>query len=313
MNNLLRSIRTELRYETWSLTLLWPLAVTFVAVGLGLIGSLSNASATLAQLHSTQTQAVSNGLSLEEAMKHPVGQSVQGSQTLIDNPLRFDYEQAYNAHRALDGWNSIGTGLEMITFIVIPLLFFLYGCAVAVGDVRQRILKERVVVQGARPYVLAKMAVVSGVAVASAVLGAVVSLAGAPILQAFFQPGQTVDFPFTVEENSIGNPVAQILFTAATAMFFGLLGLFIGLVTRTALLPGLLAGALLMVVPFAGPYDPRNILTTAGQSVFNFWGGFSPRTLFPVPLDAGLALMVLGLGIIVAGCSYVWSRMTKFV
>jgi hypothetical protein len=28
MSNVSRSIRTELRYETWSLTLLWPLAVT---------------------------------------------------------------------------------------------------------------------------------------------------------------------------------------------------------------------------------------------------------------------------------------------
>jgi hypothetical protein len=32
-----------------------------------------------------------------------------------------------------------------------------------------------------------------------------------------------------------------------------------------------------------------------------------------VPLDAGLALMLLGLGIVVAGSSNLWSRMTKFV
>jgi hypothetical protein len=311
--NMLRSIRTEFRYETWSLTLLWPLAVTFVAVCLGLVGSLSSADAKLAQFQSTQAEAASSGESLEEAMKHPIGESIQGNQTLLDNPLRFDYEQAYNAHRALDGWFAVGTGLEMITFIVVPLLFFLYGCAVAVGDVRQRILKERVVVQGARPYVVAKVAVVSGVAFASAVLSAGVSLAAAPILKAVFRPGRTFDFPFIVEESGNGNPAVQILFSAATAVFFGLLGLFVGLVTRTTLLPGLLAGALLMIVPFAGPYDPRNILSTAGQTVFNFWGGFTPRQLFPVPLDAGLALMVLGLGIIVAGCSFLWSRMTKFV
>ncbi|MGO4227423.1 hypothetical protein AB4Y72_00985 [Arthrobacter sp. YAF34] len=246
-------------------------------------------------------------------MKHPVGESIQGNQTLLDNPLRFDYEQAYNAHRALDGWHSVGTGLEMITFIVLPLLFFLYGSAVAVGDVRQRILKERVVIQGARPYVVAKVVVVSVVALATAVLSAGVSLAATPILKAVFQPERTFDFPFIIEESGNGNPVVQILFSAATALFFGLLGLFLGLVIRTTLIPGLMAGALLMVVPFAGPYDPRNILTAAGQTVFNFWGGFTPRTLSPVPLDAGLALMVLGLGIVVAGCSYLWSRMTKFV
>lgn len=313
MNNILRSIRTELRYETWSLTLLWPLAVTFVAVCLGLFGSLSGADVKLAQFQSTQAEAASSGVSLEEAMKHPVGESIQGNQTLLDNPLRFDYEQAYNAHRALDGWHSVGTGLEMITFIVLPLLFFLYGSAVAVGDVRQRILKERVVIQGARPYVVAKVVVVSVVALATAVLSAGVSLAATPILKAVFQPERTFDFPFIIEESGNGNPVVQILFSAATALFFGLLGLFLGLVIRTTLIPGLMAGALLMVVPFAGPYDPRNILTAAGQTVFNFWGGFTPRTLSPVPLDAGLALMVLGLGIVVAGCSYLWSRMTKFV
>ncbi|MCU1532531.1 MAG: hypothetical protein JWO49_2102 [Arthrobacter sp.] len=313
MRRLLRSIRTELRYEAWSKMLLWPLAVSVLSVGLTLSGSISNAAVTLSRLHSTTAEAQANGVSLTDAMDRPVNLSVQGNQQFLDNPLRFDYEQAYNAHRALDGWNSIGTGLEMMTFIVLPLLFFVYGCSVAVSDVRQRILKHRVTAQGAGPYVLAKVAVISGVAVASVLLCAALSLAAGPVLKAVFYSTAAPEFPFPVQESGNSNPVLQFAFSAGTALLFGQLGFFIGLVTRALLLPSLVAGGLLMVTPFAGAYDPRNVLSVAGQGVYNFWGGFNPGVLFPVPTEAGLALMVLGVGVIALGCVKVWSRLTKFV
>ncbi|XAS66830.1 hypothetical protein V3C33_15305 [Micrococcaceae bacterium Sec5.7] len=313
MTKLLRSLRTELRYQAWSKMLLSPLVITVLSLGAAFSGSVSNAASSLDRLLSTKAQAEANGISLGDAMNHPLNISVQGNQQVMDNPLRFDYETAYNAHRALDGLNSIGTGLEMITFIVLPILFFTYGCAVAVTDVRQRILKQRVSVQGRRPYVLAKVMMITATAIASVLLCAALSIAAAPILKAVFLTGTNFDFSFDVQAAGNNNPAAQIGFSAATAFFFGQLGFFVGLATRSIVLPSLLAFALLMVAPFAGPYDPRNILSTAGQWVFNFWGGFTPRAMFPVPAGVGLLLMMLGLCSIAACCAIVWARRTKFV
>jgi hypothetical protein len=68
-----------------------------------------------------------------------------------------------------------------------------------------------------------------------------------------------------------------------------------------------------MVAPFAGPYDPRNILTAAGEGIFNYWGGFSPRPPFPVQVEVGLAFMAGGLVLAGLMSIVIWSRMTKFV
>lgn len=201
----------------------------------------------------------------------------------------------------------------MITFIVLPLLFFIYGSAVAVNDVRQRILKQRVSAQGPVPYVAAKVLVVMAVAVASVLLCGALSLAAAPVLKGAFYPHAQFDFPFAVETPGGGNAILQMAFSAGTAIFFGLLGFFVGLATRVMLLPALLAGGLLMVAPFAGPYDPRNVLSVAAEGVFDFWGGFTPRALYPVSSGVGLLLMLIGFCIVAAACAVVWSRRTKFV
>jgi len=306
-------MRTELRYQHWSRMLLLPLAGLLLALVFAFTGSVSNVGASMTRLEATAAQASANGLSLAQAIEQPMSLVVQDGQKLVDNPLRYDYERAYLAYQALEGTNGVGTGLEMITFLVIPLLFFVYGCGVAAGDARRRILKDRVVTQGATPYVVAKAAIVVAVSLAAVLVAATLSLAVAPIVRAAFLPSVDRSFPYPVATLAVGSPAVQIAFSASTAIMFGLLGLFVGLAARSMLIPSLAAGGLLMVAPFAGPYDPRNILTAAAEGVFNYWGGFSPRPPFPVQLELGLAAMAGGLLIVALVSVFVWSRMTKFV
>ncbi|WP_311214497.1 MULTISPECIES: hypothetical protein [unclassified Arthrobacter] len=276
-------------------------------------GSISNVTATMSRLKITEAYALANGNSLAAAMEQPNTVVIQGGQRIVDNPLRFDYEAAYFADRAFEGPHAIGTGMEMITFLVIPLLFFIYGCATAVGDVRRRILKDRIVAQGAAPYVAGKVATITLVSMAAVILTAMLSLGAAPILRALFLQSDRHDFIYSVDDAGAGNPIVQIAFAAAVAVGFGLLGLSIGLVAKSMLIPCLAAGALLLLLPFAGPYDPRNILTTAAEGVFNYWGGFNPRPPFPVWTELGVLVLVASLASVALVSTAIWSRMSKFV
>ncbi len=313
MRKYLRSVRTELRFQLWSRALVLPIGGLAASLVFVFAGSISNVSATLSRLKITEAHASENGLFLGEAMEQPNNVVIQGAQRMVDNPLRFDYEAAYFAYRAFEGPHAIGTGLEMITFLVTPLLFFIYGCGTAVGDVRRRILKDRIIAQGAAPYVAGKFATITLVSMAAVILTAMLSLGAAPILRALFLQSDRHDFIYPVDDAGAGNPIVQIAFAAAVAVAFGLLGLFIGLVARSMLIPCLAAGALLLLVPFAGPYDPRNILTAAAEGVFNYWGGFNPRPPFPVRTDLGVLLSVASLAVMAALSTAVWSRMSKFV
>lgn len=313
MAGLMRSLRTEFRYQWWSKLLLLPLGVSVLSLGLSFSGSISHAAAALERMNLTMSQAAANGVSLADALSHPVNTSVQGGQQFIDNPLRADYETAYQASLTLDAANVVGTGLEMITFIILPLLFFIYGGAVAVNDVKQRILKQRVTTQEPVPYVAAKVLLIAGAALASVLLCSLLSLLAAPALRAVFFPQSGADFPYPVEIVDTGSPALQIAFSAATATFFGLTGFFTSLATRAILIPALAAGALLMVLPFAGAYDPRNILSVAGAEIFTFWGGFTPRAQFAVSAPAGLLLMSAGLCLFAAATAAIWTRRSKFI
>ncbi|MFF1830546.1 hypothetical protein [Paenarthrobacter sp. NPDC058040] len=313
ISKLLRSLRTELKYEAWTRTLYFPLAVVVVALTMSLSGSVSNVSASLDQFRSTEAHAEANGLTLKEALAHPSNVVTQGNQRMLDNPLRFDYEHAYNSLQAFDEENAVGTGLEMITFVVFPVLFFIYGCAVAVSDTRRRILKDRILFQGPVPYVAAKASVVMAVAIGTVVVAAGASWLAAPILRATLLGEFAGELNYRPEIVRVGTPVLQVVFSSSIAAAFGLLGFFVGLVSRAMTLPCLAAGGLLMVAPFAGAYDPRNIISTIGQGVFNFWGGFSPRPSFPVDPGIGLIMLLGCLLLLVGISSAAWWRMTKFV
>ncbi|MCT9868734.1 hypothetical protein [Paenarthrobacter aurescens] len=313
MSKYLRSLRTELRYQFWSKALLLPIGGLLASLVIPFTGSISNVSSALTRLQTTESHALANGISLAAAMEQPNNVVIQGGQRIIDNPLRFDYEAAFFASRALEGTNAIGTGLEMVTFLVIPLLFFIYGCATAVGDVRRRILKDRIVAQGAAQYVAAKVTTIVLVAVAAVVLAAGLSLGAAPVLRSLFLENDSHNFVYAVDDIGAGNPVAQIAFASAVAVLFGLVGLFVGLVARTMLIPCLAAGALLLLLPLAGPYDPRNILTAAAEGIFSYWGGFNPRPPFPVWTELGVLLSMVALVLVALVSTAVWSRMSKFV
>lgn len=309
----MRSLRTEVRYQLWGRSVFLAVGGLTVSLVFAFTGSISNVTARLARLQVTEAQALGNGVTLADAMGHPSNVVVQGGQRMLDNPVRFDYEAAYFAYRALEAPYAVGTGLEMITFLVIPLLFFVYGCGTAVGDIRQRILKDRIVIEGPEPYIAAKVAAVVLVSFGATMLAALLSFGAAPLLKALFLPDLSREFQYAVDDSGVGNPAVQVAFSAGVAVLFGLLGLFIGLVARSMLIPSLAAGGLLMLMPFTWSYDPRNILTAAGEGVFNYWGGFKPRPPLPVETTFGLGMLCGGLVLVALISIAVWSRMSKFI
>ncbi|MEI2276680.1 hypothetical protein OHC50_04275 [Paenarthrobacter ilicis] len=312
IKKLLRAFRSEMKYQLWGGALLLPFGGLTLALVFAFTGSITNVGASLARLETTVDQAAANGFTLTQAMDQPSSVVIEGGQRLLDNPLRFDYESAFMANQALQGSNAIGTGLEMITFLVLPLLFFVYGCGVATGDARRRILKDRVVVHGSGAYITAKVFAVVVVSVLSVVWLALLSLTVAPAISELFLGDLHSNFPYAVEPAQSGAPVLQVAFSTGVGIFFGLTGFFVGLAVRSTLLPSLAAGGLLMVAPFAGSYDPRNILTAAGQNVFTYWGGFSPRPPYPVAVEPGLLLLMgclMVLGVLSIGT---WVRIPKF-
>lgn len=140
----------------------------------------------------------------------------------------------------------------MITFLVLPLLFFVYGCFLVVADVRQHILKLRVTVEGSREVIEGKL--LSILATAAAVVLACAGLSGVLglVLRPLPQLVPKDEFGFEVVVGTMNNPALQMLFSMAVSDFFGILGFCIGLLTRAVLIPSVVALLSILVLPFAG-------------------------------------------------------------
>jgi hypothetical protein len=95
-----------------------------------------------------------------------------------------------------------------------------------------------------------------------------------------------------VAPDPVAPVVLKLAMTTAVGFFFGVLGYAIGWLTRSSSWPMVLAAAVLFLVPFVSPWDPRNLIATLGQHVYDFWGQFELRP--PLPVDPALAGVVIG-------------------
>lgn len=311
MDSLPKSLRTELRYQLWSRTLFWLAAAGIGAVGMIFLAGFNNAHSTAARFNITTEQARENGISLADAMSLPVVVAEEGGQSVIDNPLRFDYEVAYHAALSLEIPYAVGTGLETASLLVFPWLFFMYGCFVAVADVRQGMLKLRVAIEGSRNLVMAKCLGVLVAVVSVVTLSALLSLTVSGALQAWADLPADGAMTYEAPAGRTG-VLQQLAFSVVSGGFFALLGLFTGLATRSFFIPSLAVVVFLMIMPFTGAWDPRNVMITAAGGIFNFWGGFHPRAAFPVDVVQGAALYTGALGLLIAVSVLVWNRRSKF-
>ena len=287
-----RTLRAELLYLLYSRTILVAVAVISVGVVAAFFGSVSAArSADAMFVHQVKTYE-RNGITLEQALSLPVTVTTDGSAETIDNPLKYDYLQVGTAVHAVDGVVPfIGTALDLVTFIVVPLLMIALGLYSATTDRRTGTLRLKATRDRWSTLVTAKLASLAVLAVAltaaAALLAAVVALVGSPIVD-----GMHDEIAYTVVEPTSTSPLAlKLAMTAGVAMFFGVVGYATGTVTGASSWPLAIFALLLFVLPFVSVWDPRNLLAIVGSHVFDYWGQFKMRP--PLPLETPTAVVAL--------------------
>ncbi|WP_422934354.1 hypothetical protein [Sinomonas sp. P47F7] len=279
---------------------------------LGLLGAAANAPARIDRYLATKNQAERNGLTLQAAMSAPVDIVHKGPQSFIDNPLRYDYEAAFNAVRALEPQFVVGSSLEMTTFIFFPAIFFIYGCSLAVSDLRHGLLSQRFELEGSKAVFIGKIATSATLPIVAVPLTTAILSGLAILMRVFTKSTGSEIFPYFVEyAPASSNPVLQIAFSVSVATFFCLIGLFVGAASRMLLVPSLACVLALMILPFVGGGDPRNLMATIGRAVFNYWSGFNPNA--PLPAESWLlwtptVVLASTLGV---GSFIIWLRRSK--
>jgi hypothetical protein len=291
MTSISRELRAELRYLLYARYLLVLLGVLAVGVAVATSGSVSTARSAQTSFVSQVALFEQNGVSLADALGAPLTVTREAGMETIDNPLKYDYLRASESVHAVQGGAMAGTALDLVTFIVAPLLFLVLGATLATydrasGTAAFRAARERWV-RVTVGKILTLLTVAVGATIAVVVLGLVAGIVAAPSVDRL-----TRQIPYDLVVPESASPLAvKMLMTAGVCTFFGLLGYAVGVLTRSASWPMVLAALALFLLPFVSRWDPRNLLAGLGDGVYDFWGQFEMRP--PIPVGDGVALTAL--------------------
>lgn len=293
MTCITRELSAELRYQYYSGAMLVVAVLMAVGATVAFTGSASSAQSAHESFVERVEMFEENGVSLGAALEAPMTITRDGNAETIDNPLKYDYLEVGKSFHAIDGVIPLmGTALDLVTFIVIPLTFLALGANSATFDRRARTMKLRAS-RDAWPCITAAKLLSIALMAALAITSTTLSATAISIVVDDYVRQLTGAIDYELSAPTPASPlIAKLLMTLLVAVFFGFAGYAVGAVTNSTSWPMVLAAAALFVLPFVSPWDPRNLLATLGVEVYDFWGQFRMRPPLVVELPAAVAALV---------------------
>ncbi|GFH35724.1 hypothetical protein [Streptomyces pacificus] len=296
-----RTVRADLRYQWASRYFLYTL-VCFMAV----------ASAFAVGAYATAHSAV-NSLRQEWAFLHQDGgytfeRAIGRGSDPTDDPLKETWESAGQAVANLHPFQGTVNLLQVLCFVIGPLVFFTYGAIAPTRDTHYKTLKFRAVREGPRRLFLSQAVTLTAAVTALTAAAFVATLLTSTALHLAVNGRVDTRLLEVPGDLSPADTLPTLAMTLTTGVVFALLGMSAALIVRRPLyvLPVFLVGFFL--VPILGRFDPRNLLMAIAYPHLEFVGGFIPPAPAPVSELAAAALLTVGTAVVLAITYAVHSR-----
>ncbi|WP_157869147.1 hypothetical protein [Streptomyces atriruber] len=281
------AIRTDLRYQWASRYGLYALAVCVLVAAAFAVGAYGTARSAISSLHQEWTF-------LQEDGGYTFIRAVGQGDDPTDAPLEDTWRQAGSAVANLHIVQGTVSLLQVLCFVLAPVLFFTHGAVTATRDAHFKTLKFRAVRDGHRTLFASQIATLITVvtALTAAALAACLLISSS---LSWAASGRLDDPLVSVPgELPLTDLVPPLLVFLLTGTFFALLGMGAGMIARRPLHVIPFFVSLFFVLPIMGRFDPRNLLMALAYPHMTFTGGFSPTAPTPLPgAVAALALMAV--------------------
>ncbi|MEJ8548200.1 hypothetical protein [Brevibacillus borstelensis] len=311
-NSIFNSVSTELKYQVYSHVLTVVLIISIALSIVNLYGLMKKADSSYTLYLKTYAGYEQQGMDVEEMLKAPLSVDKTGHLEMIDNPIRYNYEETASALRLLKSENIMTQTLEWMSFIFFPLIFALYGIYISAYDYKYRTIKAKIVRTRWDKLLTAKLLslYLSGLFIILCTLA--VSYAAS-----FWFYQQVVEH-IPVEQFSHAelppakNVVPQFLLSIGASFLFATIGFILGLLFRGFAVPMIIFFVYDLIVPVLGAYDIRNLIAVIAHELFDFKGRFQLFTPLPVPSFAAIALLFVAFIISLAGSYLLFLRQGKY-
>ncbi|MHC5902742.1 hypothetical protein ACVNF4_02315 [Streptomyces sp. S6] len=301
----LRTVRTDLRYQWASRYLLYTLVCFAAVASVFAFGAYSTARGAVDSLWREWAYLRGEG---GYTFDRAIGRG--GDPT--DDPLRDTWEHAGQALAGLQPFQGAVNLLQVLCFVVAPLVFFAYGAIAATRDTHHKTLKFRAVREGPGRLFASQALTLTAVTTALTAAAFAVTLltSTALYLTAYDRvDARRMEIPADLSPWSALPTLGMLLLTS---LLFAFLGMSTALLAGRPLpvLPPFFAAFLLL--PVLGPYDPRNLLMAIAHPHLDFVGSFQPPTPHPVPEPLAALLLTTATAALLTAAHVVRARRSLY-
>lgn len=275
MKNLLRNIQNELRYQLYSKIIAIIVIIIFILSCLNIYSTRVSVDSNYSRFLRTYSEYKEEGIDIEEALSKPYEISeISDSGSVINNILRYDFDSVRESIKSLHPSMSINHTLSYLSIIFLPLIFGIYGAAIATYDIKSRTLKLRAILSDGKTNNLAKQLAMFIVILSTiSVLLFCMYIVSGFIYRSILNIEEYKPFLISSLELTTNNFV-QIGYTVISSIIFANIGYLIGTITKSTLISTIVIGAYMFIIPNLGVYDLKNVLLTLGGRIFEFTGNF---------------------------------------
>lgn len=307
MKLLLTETRREIRWATNSRLTLFAIAIALAFTTWSAYTDVANSRSATEQFRQTAANFASAGQSVEDALSAPLNvTSNESGQSNIDNPVRFDFENAISAASVLNPAGAIATSLSFALFFFLPVAMYAIGLFAATTDLRNgaivfrwpEVRRARIFV-GAKTLLLAAVTlVISSTLVFGSLLAGLVTSGMSPL-----HMGLT---SFATAPSLLGGVVLYgVAFVVGIS--YASFGLFVGSLTRERAFSLTVFTLAYFLLPLFGTWDPRNLIPSAAREWLAFHGTFQPQSLGDISPVESVLLLSGATVVLMASTVLIWT------
>ncbi|WAA12524.1 hypothetical protein [Fervidibacillus halotolerans] len=304
--------KVELSYQLQS-KLLLLITILFLILSIINYHSLYQYAVNNYQLfQKTEQEMRDQGVDIEEELQKTPRISNDGNVETIENVLAYDFKNVQTSIKAFHANQVLNNTFGWLSLVFFPFIFSIYGIVVATYDYQYKTLKQKLVHSTFKSIFMSK---IFSTLLFSIVNMFILTIASFIIHRIFFDKlKKNIPINEFVVENvgEDSNQLKIILFAFFVTFLFSMLGLSIGFIVKSALLPSVIIISINFLLPIQGKYDLRNLLANFGHELFTFNPNFVLFQPVSVPLfQAGAIIITFIIGLVII--SYVIaSKQSKY-
>lgn len=309
---MLRSIATELKYPVLTQVITTIFIICTLLALINLYGLQRKAENAYTFYQTTYKTYQEQGLPVDDMLLEPLHVEKTNGMELIDNPIRYHFEEVGTLLLLLHSSHVITPSLEWLGFVFFPLLFALYGAYIATYDYKHQTLKLKAIRTSWSRLLTSKL-----VALYLSILLIILATLAVSYAASFWFYRQAAAHipPEIMQAATLPDTVSwiwQLLFITGISYLFASLGFTMGILLRGFVIPMIIFFTYNLIIPTLGAFDPVNLVAVLAHQLFDFRGRFQLFTPIPVSVWTAGAILPLLFLLSTAIAYKLFSRQSKY-